>query len=143
VDRTYESPLPYAPGDGTGDLRSGDTDTGDGDVVGAGRFRRDPDSPPVVGLGATPATRVAASPVAGPGEAAFADSDARRSRLGLGTLNMADPASSTAAGAADVTISVSETLRVSVTGAGDVKYYGNPPTIEKHVTGAGSIRHKD
>lgn len=48
-----------------------------------------------------------------------------------------------ATGAADVTISVSETLRVSVTGAGDVKYYGNPPTIEKHVTGAGSIRHKD
>lgn len=48
-----------------------------------------------------------------------------------------------ATGAADVTISVSETLRVSVTGAGDVKYYGNPPTIEKHVTGAGSIRHKE
>jgi hypothetical protein len=48
-----------------------------------------------------------------------------------------------ATGAADVTISVSETLRVTVTGAGDVKYYGNPPTIEKHVTGAGSIRHKD
>lgn len=48
-----------------------------------------------------------------------------------------------ATGAADITISVSETLRVSVTGAGDVKYYGNPPTIEKHVTGAGSIHHKD
>lgn len=48
-----------------------------------------------------------------------------------------------ATGAADVTISVSETLRVSVTGAGDVKYYGTPKTIEKHVTGAGSIRHKD
>jgi hypothetical protein len=48
-----------------------------------------------------------------------------------------------ATGAADITISVSETLRVSVTGAGDVKYYGNPPTIEKHVTGAGSIRRKE
>jgi hypothetical protein len=48
-----------------------------------------------------------------------------------------------ATGAADVTISVSETLRVSITGAGDVKYYGTPKTIEKHITGAGSIRHKD
>jgi hypothetical protein len=48
-----------------------------------------------------------------------------------------------ATGASDVSISVSETLRVSITGAGDVKYYGNPKTIEKHVTGAGSIKHKD
>ena len=48
-----------------------------------------------------------------------------------------------ATGASDVSISVSETLRVSITGAGDVKYYGNPKTIEKHVTGAGSIHHKD
>ena len=48
-----------------------------------------------------------------------------------------------ATGAADVSIAVSETLRVSITGAGDVKYYGNPKTIEKHVTGAGSIHHKD
>ncbi len=46
-------------------------------------------------------------------------------------------------GAADADISVSETLRVSITGAGTVNYYGNPPTIEKHVTGAGSIRHRD
>ncbi|MEP7014861.1 MAG: DUF2807 domain-containing protein [Verrucomicrobiota bacterium] len=46
-------------------------------------------------------------------------------------------------GAADADISVSETLRVSITGAGTVNYHGNPPTIEKHVTGAGSIRHKD
>jgi putative autotransporter adhesin-like protein len=46
-------------------------------------------------------------------------------------------------GAADAEISVSETLKVSITGAGKVNYYGNPPTIEKHVTGAGSIRHKE
>jgi hypothetical protein len=46
-------------------------------------------------------------------------------------------------GAASAYISVSETLRVSITGAGDVTYYGNPKTIEKHVTGAGSIRHKE
>jgi hypothetical protein len=46
-------------------------------------------------------------------------------------------------GAASAKISVSETLRVHITGAGDVVYYGNPKTIEKHVTGAGSIHHKD
>jgi hypothetical protein len=46
-------------------------------------------------------------------------------------------------GAADADISVSETLKVSITGAGKVSYSGNPPTIEKHITGAGSIRHKD
>jgi hypothetical protein len=33
-------------------------------------------------------------------------------------------------------------LKVAITGAGKVKYSGNPK-IEKHITGAGSIRHKD
>jgi hypothetical protein len=46
-------------------------------------------------------------------------------------------------GASSAKISVSDTLRVAITGAGDVDYYGNPKTIEKHVTGAGSIQHKD
>ena len=46
-------------------------------------------------------------------------------------------------GAADAEIVVSETLKVSITGAGKVSYSGNPKTIEKHITGAGSIRHKD
>ena len=46
-------------------------------------------------------------------------------------------------GAADAEIAVSETLKVAITGAGKVSYSGNPPTIEKHITGAGSIRHKD
>jgi hypothetical protein len=46
-------------------------------------------------------------------------------------------------GAADADVSVSDTLKVSITGAGKVNYSGNPPTIEKHVTGAGSIRHKE
>ena len=46
-------------------------------------------------------------------------------------------------GAADADISVSETLKVSITGAGKVNYSGNPPTIEKHITGAGSIRHRE
>jgi hypothetical protein len=46
-------------------------------------------------------------------------------------------------GASSAKISVSDTLRVSITGAGDVTYLGNPKTIEKHITGAGSIRHKE
>jgi hypothetical protein len=46
-------------------------------------------------------------------------------------------------GAGDAIVNVSEMLRVNITGAGDVTYYGNPKTIEKHVTGAGSIRHRD
>lgn len=46
-------------------------------------------------------------------------------------------------GAADATVAVSDSLKVSITGAGKVTYIGNPPNIEKHVTGAGSIRHKE
>ena len=46
-------------------------------------------------------------------------------------------------GASDAEIAVSETLKVAITGAGKVSYSGNPKTIEKHITGAGSIRHRD
>jgi Putative auto-transporter adhesin, head GIN domain len=46
-------------------------------------------------------------------------------------------------GAASAQVSASEILRVDITGAGDVTYSGNPKTVEKHITGAGSIRHKD
>jgi hypothetical protein len=46
-------------------------------------------------------------------------------------------------GAADADIAVSETLKVAITGAGKVSYSGNPKTVEKHITGAGSIRRKD
>jgi len=46
-------------------------------------------------------------------------------------------------GAGDAEVAVAETLKVVITGAGTVKYSGNPPTIEKHISGAGSIRHKD
>lgn len=49
--------------------------------------------------------------------------------------------SSTGASKADV--AVSESLTVSITGAGKVTYSGNPSNVEKHVSGAGSIRHKD
>ena len=46
-------------------------------------------------------------------------------------------------GAGDAEVAVAETLKVAITGAGTVKYSGNPPTIEKHISGVGSIRHKD
>ncbi len=46
-------------------------------------------------------------------------------------------------GAADAELAVSEILKVAITGAGKVSYSGNPKTIEKHITGAGSIRHQD
>jgi putative autotransporter adhesin-like protein len=49
--------------------------------------------------------------------------------------------SSTGASKAD--IAVSDSLKVSITGAGKVDYSGNPATVEKHVSGAGSIHHKD
>jgi len=46
-------------------------------------------------------------------------------------------------GASHAEVAVSETLKVSITGAGKVIYSGNPPTIEKHISGAGAIRHKE
>ena len=49
--------------------------------------------------------------------------------------------STTGAGDADVT--VTDTLKVVITGAGKVAYSGNPTKIEKHITGAGSVRRKD
>jgi putative autotransporter adhesin-like protein len=46
-------------------------------------------------------------------------------------------------GAGDAEVAVSDTLKVVITGAGKVTYSGNPPTIKKHITGAGSIRQKN
>jgi len=46
-------------------------------------------------------------------------------------------------GASKAEVAVSESLKVSITGAGKVVYSGSPPTVEKHVSGAGSVRHKD
>jgi Putative auto-transporter adhesin, head GIN domain len=49
--------------------------------------------------------------------------------------------STTGAGDADVT--VTDTLKVVITGAGKVTYSGNPATINKQITGASSIRRRD
>jgi hypothetical protein len=46
-------------------------------------------------------------------------------------------------GAGDAEVAVTDTLKVVITGAGKVTYSGNPPTIKKQITGAGSIRRKD
>jgi hypothetical protein len=45
-------------------------------------------------------------------------------------------------GAADAEIAVAEKLKVAITGAGKVSYSGNP-TVEKHITGAGSVHRKE
>ena len=46
-------------------------------------------------------------------------------------------------GAGDADVSASQTLKVVITGAGKVTYSGNPRTIQKNITGAGSVRRKD
>jgi len=43
-------------------------------------------------------------------------------------------------GAGNAHIAVSDSLKVSITGAGKVEYIGNPPHMEREITGAGSIR---
>src|SRR6266702_1064816 len=46
-------------------------------------------------------------------------------------------------GAGDAEVTVTDTLKVVITGAGKVTYAGNSATINKQITGAGSIRHRD
>jgi hypothetical protein len=45
-------------------------------------------------------------------------------------------------GAADAKVNATESLSVSIKGAGDVRYGGNPKVIKKSVAGAGSVRPK-
>src|SRR5438477_299574 len=42
-----------------------------------------------------------------------------------------------------VEMEVRDTLKVSITGAGKVEYIGNPPHIQREITGAGSIRKRE
>ena len=55
----------------------------------------------------------------------------------------AETAEISTTGAGDAEVAVTDTLKVVITGAGKVTYSGNPPTIKKQITGAGSIRRKD
>jgi hypothetical protein len=45
-------------------------------------------------------------------------------------------------GASRADISVADTLKASITGAGSLTYSGNPKSVDKNVTGAGSIQHR-
>lgn len=45
-------------------------------------------------------------------------------------------------GASDADVTVTDTLKVSVIGAGSFTYFGNPKTVETNITGVGSIRHR-
>jgi hypothetical protein len=45
-------------------------------------------------------------------------------------------------GAGNAHIAVSDSLKVSITGAGKVEYIGNPPHLQREITGAGSIRRR-
>ena len=64
------------------------------------------------------------------------------SKLEAGSLQT-KTAEISSTGASKAEVAVSESLKVSITGAGKVVYSGNPATVEKHVSGAGSIRQKD
>jgi hypothetical protein len=64
------------------------------------------------------------------------------SKVNAGSLQTRSAEISTT-GAAKVELAVSDVLKVSITGAGKVTYSGSPSTIEKHITGAGTIRHKE
>ncbi|MGI9114007.1 MAG: head GIN domain-containing protein [Chthoniobacterales bacterium] len=46
-------------------------------------------------------------------------------------------------GAADARVHVTDSLKTSITGAGSVRYSGNPPHVERHITGAGTIRKSE
>jgi hypothetical protein len=46
-------------------------------------------------------------------------------------------------GASRAEVNVTDTLKVSITGAGKVIYSGNPRRVERDVTGAGTIRAKE
>ncbi len=46
-------------------------------------------------------------------------------------------------GASDARVAVSDTLKVSITGAGKVEYSGNPAHVERHIAGAGTIRKRE
>jgi hypothetical protein len=52
---------------------------------------------------------------------------------------MTDHADIGLSGAGDAQVSVAQSLKVDLSGAGSVKYKGNPSTINKEISGAGSV----
>lgn len=53
-----------------------------------------------------------------------------------------ETATASMTGASDADVTVSDALRVTITGAGSLTYSGHPKSIEKSITGAGSVRHR-
>ncbi|HSY20445.1 MAG TPA: head GIN domain-containing protein [Candidatus Acidoferrales bacterium] len=45
-------------------------------------------------------------------------------------------------GASDADVTVTDTLKVSITGAGSLTYSGNPKTVHQNIAGAGSIQKR-
>jgi Putative auto-transporter adhesin, head GIN domain len=45
-------------------------------------------------------------------------------------------------GASDADVVATDTLKVSITGAGSVTYSGHPKSVEQNITGAGSVRRR-
>lgn len=45
-------------------------------------------------------------------------------------------------GASDADVTVTDTLKVSITGAGELTYFGNPKSVEQNIIGAGSVQHR-
>jgi putative autotransporter adhesin-like protein len=115
-------------------------------------------SPTRAGARISGAVKLAANQIAGP-KFALEATGASRVRLeggidellvdmtGASDLNASGLQAKTAeistTGAAEAEVAVADTLKVAITGAGKVTYSGNPKTIERHITGAGSIRHRD
>ena len=46
-------------------------------------------------------------------------------------------------GAGKATVNATDLLKAAITGAGEVRYSGNPKSVEKHITGAGKIAPVD
>jgi hypothetical protein len=63
------------------------------------------------------------------------------SKLAAGSLKT-QSATITLTGACQADIAVAETLKASITGAGSLTYSGNPKSVERNVTGAGSIQQR-
>jgi hypothetical protein len=63
---------------------------------------------------------------------------------GSGSMHLADltatDASVRISGSGDVTVNASESLEVSIAGSGDVRYLGQPRSVQRHVSGSGSVK---
>jgi hypothetical protein len=45
----------------------------------------------------------------------------------------------TITGSGDISVAVSNSLKASIVGSGDIKYLGNPPILNTSITGSGNV----